>query len=82
MVLAGIKLARTLVEASTAESFDLRKCKDEYMSQVSKLIETKASGKKVTAARAYKEPAVINLMDALRQSLHKVASNAASGHGN
>src|SRR5438874_4876826 len=74
-----VKLARTLVEGSTAEDFDFAKYQDEYTGRVTQLIERKAAGKKVVAVRKHEEPAVINLMDALRQSLQ--ASKHAKGRG-
>jgi DNA end-binding protein Ku len=71
------RLAETLIEASTAEDFDLARYKDEYTSKLTKLIEAKAKGKKVVAPRSHEEPAVINLMDALRQSLNRTQKQAA-----
>jgi DNA end-binding protein Ku len=73
-----LKLARTLVEASTAKNFDFGKYKDEYTSQVKKLIEAKAAGKKIVAGSSEEEPAVINLMDALRQSLERTKHKPAT----
>jgi DNA end-binding protein Ku len=72
-----VKLARTLIEASTAEDFDFAKYRDEYTSQVKELIEAKAAGKKIVAGRTEEEPAVINLMDALRQSLDRAKHRPA-----
>ncbi len=69
-----VKLARTLIEGATAEEFDFGKYEDQYTGQVAALIERKAKGKKVVAARKEEEPAVINLMDALRQSLEATRS--------
>lgn len=75
---AEVKLARTLIEASTSDDFDFGKYQDEYTEHVRHLIETKAKGKKIVAGRHHKEePAIINLMDALRQSL----SEAKGGRG-
>jgi DNA end-binding protein Ku len=65
------RLAESLVEASTSKDFDLARYKDEYTAKLTKLIEAKSRGKKITAARKHEEPAVINLMDALRQSLDR-----------
>jgi len=66
-----VKLARTLIEASTDEKFDFEKYQDEYSTKVMKLIERRSAGKRVVAARADEEPAIINLMDALKQSLQE-----------
>ncbi|HYV39644.1 MAG TPA: Ku protein [Gemmataceae bacterium] len=67
-----LKLARTLVDESTADHFDFSTYEDEYTGKVTKLIEAKASGKKLVTARKNEEPHVINLMDALRRSLKAV----------
>ncbi|MFL5339650.1 MAG: Ku protein [Gemmataceae bacterium] len=66
------KLAESLIEASTTEKFDLGQYKDEYEEKLQKLIDAKVKGKQVVAPPAEEEPAVINLMDALRQSLRRV----------
>jgi DNA end-binding protein Ku len=73
-----IKLARSLIEASTPEKFDFEKYEDEYSGKVMKLIEDRAAGKHAVAVRHEEEPAVINLMDALRQSLEE-ARHAGNG---
>src|SRR5262245_41776884 len=80
-----VKLARTLVEGSTAKDFDFARYQDEYTGRVQELIERKAAGKKIIAVRKEQEPAVINLMDALRQSLaaakHNGKGHAGRGRG-
>jgi len=68
---AEVKLARTLIEASTAEEFDFGKYQDEHTDDLRKLIESKAHGKKIVAGREGAAPAIINLMDALRESLQR-----------
>jgi DNA end-binding protein Ku len=75
------RLAQTLIEASTSEEFDLARYKDEYTAKLTKLIEAKAKGKKIVAAEKHEEPAIINLMDALRQSLHRAQKGRASTTG-
>jgi len=62
------KLAHTLIEASSDDAFKLDKYRDEYAADVMKLIQRQSSGK---LARTHKteEPAIINLMDALKQSV-------------
>ncbi len=70
------KLAEALIEAATAKKFDLGRYKDEYTAKLVKLLETKGRSKKrVVNAPNEEEPAVINLMDALRESL-KAAQHA------
>jgi len=67
-----LKLARTLVEESTADKFDFASYEDEYTARVTKLIEAKAAGKKLVGSRKSEEQPVTNLMDALRRSLKAV----------
>jgi DNA end-binding protein Ku len=66
-----VKLARTLIDASTDQKFDLEKYQDEYSARVMKLIERRSAGKAVKSPRRDEEPAIINLMDALRQSVQE-----------
>lgn len=75
-----LELARTLVEATTVKKLDLSKYEDRYTGRVEKLLEAKAAGKRITAPRAEHGPAVINLMDALRQSLDQAHSGDTKPH--
>lgn len=78
------RLAETLVETATAEDFDIDRYKDEYQTNLMRLLDAKAKGKKIVAERRKdEEPAVINLMDALRQSLNRAQKKGTShgGHG-
>jgi DNA end-binding protein Ku len=75
---AEVKLAKSLIEASTADKFDFSKYQDQYTEGVRKLIESKAAGKKVVASREEGEPAIINLMDALRESLQEAKTSKRS----
>jgi DNA end-binding protein Ku len=66
-----IKLARTLIDTTTAKKFDFAKYEDAYSGKIMKLIERRASGKRAVAVHHDEEPpAIINLMDALKQSLN------------
>ncbi len=64
-----LELAESLVDASTTKHFDFSDYRDEYTERLTRMLEAKSSGKKVVRARREDEPAVLNLMDALRQSL-------------
>jgi non-homologous end joining protein Ku len=71
-------LARGLVEASLAEKFDFGTYKDTYTGGVLKMLESKAGRrglKRSAAASGEEQPAVTNLMDALRESLRQVKKN-------
>jgi DNA end-binding protein Ku len=64
-----LKLAKTLISTATAKKFDFAKYKDVYTEKLTRLIEAKVAGEEIVAAPIHEHPHVINLMDALRQSL-------------
>ena len=66
-----IKLAKTLIDASTAKHFDFGKYKDAYTAKMTQLIEAKISGKEIVAQPVHENAQIINLMDALRQSVEQ-----------
>jgi DNA end-binding protein Ku len=67
-----VELAIKLVEA-LARDFDAGKYHDEYRAKLLELIQAKAEGKPAVAPAGRPEPAkVVNLMDALRQSVEQV----------
>jgi DNA end-binding protein Ku len=71
------ELAATLIKAATVKSLDLGKYKDEYTGRLAKLVEGKAKRSQHVAKSNREEPTVINLMDALRQSLNKIKKSPA-----
>jgi DNA end-binding protein Ku len=75
------KLAGTLIEAATSDAFDLSSYRDEYTGKLMQLIERKAKRSKPAAAKGREEPAVINLMDALKQSLSRTQKPAKAARG-
>ncbi len=64
-----LSLMETLIAASTAKTFDYSQYKDVYMEKLSKLIEAKVAGQELVAPPAHEHAVVINLMDALKQSV-------------
>ncbi|MGD9644711.1 MAG: Ku protein [Pirellulales bacterium] len=81
-----LKLARTLVRETASDKFDWSKYQDDYTEKLTEIIEAKVAGRDVVAAPAETETPVINLMDALKQSVAKArtaggraAKGAASG---
>ena len=64
-----LRLATTLIDASTSERFDMAKYEDEYTARLKSLIESKMEEQPTPAAPSEKEPPLINLMDALRRSV-------------
>ena len=65
---AELEMAQKLIE-SMVKPFDSSQCKDEYQGRLKALISEKIAGKKVTAPRPAQQGNVIDLMEALQQSL-------------
>jgi DNA end-binding protein Ku len=70
------KLTRQLVSSMTEDTVDLTRFTDTYATQVKELIDAKVSGKEVVVSAPAEEAPVINLMDALRQSMAKSKKSA------
>ena len=71
-----LDLAKHIVEGKTGE-FDPERFEDHYESALADLISRKRAGEKIKAPSASRESGnVINLMDALRQSLKGDAKSA------
>ena len=68
-----LDLAKKLID-TLASPFKPEQYHDEYKENVEKLIEAKRTGQKVTPIRQSKKAPVIDLMQALQQSLAKTAS--------
>src|SRR5207249_11002631 len=67
-----LKLALQLVDGLASEEFDPRRYEDEYRQRVQDLIQKKVEGQEVTtAAPAPPRAQVIDLMEALKESLAK-----------
>lgn len=64
-----LRLAKTLIAETSADSVDLAQYRDTYTEKLAQLIEAKVAGQEVVAPPAQEEPQVINLMDALRESV-------------
>ena len=73
-----LRLAETLITASTAEDFDLSKYEDLYTARLTQLIEAKVEGREIVAPPAEEETTVINLMDALRKSVAQAKGGGKS----
>jgi DNA end-binding protein Ku len=72
-----MQLLRTLMAACTPEKFDLAKYQDRYTAKLTQLIEAKVAGQEIVAAPASQPGPVINLVEALQQSL--AAADKATG---
>jgi DNA end-binding protein Ku len=69
-----MKLVNMLVSATADKPFDHAQYKDVYTERLTKLIETKIEGKELVAAPSEEPTHVINLMDALKQSVAKLTT--------
>ena len=68
-----IKLAKQVIENFEAE-FKLTEYRDEYQEELQRIIDAKIAGEEVVATAEEAPPKVVNLMDALRQSLDRVST--------
>ena len=64
-----VEMARKLIEASAAKKFDLAAYPDMYTKRLTELVEAKVAGKEIVAPPAVEHGQVLNLMDALKQSV-------------
>jgi DNA end-binding protein Ku len=71
-------LTKTLIDASRIEDFDFSAYSDHYVEQMTKLIEAKVEGQEIVAAPEPEEPKIINLMEALKQSVESARTGADS----
>ena len=68
-----IKLAKAVIENFDAE-LNLEDYKDSYQEELQRIIDAKIAGEEVVATTEETPPKVVNLMDALRQSLDRVST--------
>ena len=66
-----LQLTKSLIEASTPKKLDLAKYHDHYTEKLTQLVEKKVAGQEVVAPPVHEHAQVINLMDALKESLAK-----------
>ncbi len=71
-----LNLAKTLIKTSSTDKLDLTKYKDDYTEKLTQLIEAKVSGKELVTPPPSEPAQVINLMDALRQSVERAQKTA------
>jgi DNA end-binding protein Ku len=64
-----LQLAHTLIEASRLPALDLAAYPDAYGDQLTKLIRLKLEGEEVVQAPEREEPKILNLMEALKESV-------------
>src|SRR3954463_4983926 len=68
-----IKLAKQVI-ANFEGQLDLADYKDAYQEELQRIIDAKIAGEEVVATEEQAPPKVVNLMDALRQSLDRVST--------
>jgi len=68
-----IKLAKQVIENFEAE-FNVTEFRDQYQEELQRIIDAKIAGEEVVAPAEEAPPKVVNLMDALRQSLDRVST--------
>ena len=68
-----IKLAKQVIENFEGE-LNFEEYRDEYQEELQRIIDAKIAGQEVTATVEETPPKVVNLMDALRQSLDRVSA--------
>ena len=62
-------LTKTLIDASRIEKFDVNDFKDTYAGNLTSLIQMKLDGKQVVQVSEPEAPKIVNLMEALKQSV-------------
>ena len=71
-------LVQKLINETTTKKFDLAKYKDTYREELTKLIEAKVAGQEIVAPPMQAQPQIINLVEALRQSVEKAAKESGA----
>jgi DNA end-binding protein Ku len=66
-----LSLAKTLIAAASVQRMDWSRCQDRYTQKLSQVIEAKVAGQEIVAPPAGAIPEVINLMEALKESVAK-----------
>jgi DNA end-binding protein Ku len=74
-----LKLAETLIKASTAKKLNLGQYQDEYVHKLRMLIDAKVEGREIVTPPGEEEPLVVNLMEALKASVAKAGKRPAAG---
>jgi len=74
-----LKLAETLIKASTSKRLDLSGYKDSYSDKLRELIDAKVEGREIVVPPEEEEPATLNLMDALKKSLARGGKAGSKG---
>ena len=68
-----IKLAKQVI-GNFEGKLDLAEYSDKYQEELQRIIDAKVAGEEIVATEEEAPPKVVNLMDALRQSLDRVST--------
>ncbi len=71
-----LALTKTLIDASRLADFDYAAYKDEYVEKLTQLIQAKVDGQELVAVPDHEEPKILNLMEALKQSVAAAQASA------
>jgi len=69
-----VKLAQTLIRGWSDDEFDFAQYEDTHRERVERLIAAKLKGEELTAPEEEEEPEVVNLIEALKQSIGRSPS--------
>ena len=64
-----VKLTKMLIDATRIEEFDYSEFKDDYVEQLTALIQAKVEGREIVTPPMVEDRPVVNLLDALKQSV-------------
>jgi DNA end-binding protein Ku len=75
-----VKLAQSLIRSWSAKDFDFTEYDDPYRERIQELIDAKRAGRQIAAPEEEEEtPEIVNLMEALKQSLSRTGKQARAG---
>ncbi len=77
----NLRLAKDLIRSMTSERFRIEAYEDRYRERVKELIASKRKGKQIVAPEETERQPVLNLMEALRKSVHHRNGRAAHNRG-
>ena len=76
----NVRLAEQLIDGMMDEDFDFGRYEDHHLEKVRKLINAKVEGREVVVPTEEEEPDIVNLMDALRQSIRHTRNGHHEPH--
>src|SRR5436190_23528947 len=72
----SLRLAKDVIRSLSSEHFSIKDYEDRYRERVKELIDKKRKGKEVVTPEEDDEVPVVNLMEALKKSLHQSNGHA------